>query len=942
MNSKNVLKGSIISAVVMTAVFAFAGIASASTSTADFESFSAGSVNGQQNWTSGSNDQAIVDSSTYGFAAASPLGSGVRGIALRVSNEFGTGGFGDQIFAAPISDSVGETSATAAAFAVGTKTNHFEAQFDIASTLPTVQSGLTLSVSPDRGDGSRMSYLRFEDQADGIHVIFSDVTDAGPLPTVATFNMNDIATIDRGTHTIKMTLDTVDGASNDVVQVFIDGVLKKTGTSWENYYRYDAEASAEQSPRIVKTLIIRSNSATGVTGNGFLFDNFSISNSTTVAPATVYVNGSYSSTIGASTTDGHTVGVDAFTTLEAAVKAVAANGTVKVYPGNYNLVKDDTTVLEGQTGWYLALTKNGVTLQGVDAAGTPITDAANVAANIYSTQPTANGAWATQNLITVFADNVTIKGLRVMNKLSPNKGIEVLGNNFTAQYNEFAPIPVSILPSAANYSDPDGSTGNDISKYGSGVYFNNNSATAARTGTVTNNLFTNSGVTFDSFGSNWTVAVNNNTFTGNKIWSDATGATYYSAIGATTWVNQPDFTGSTVDMHQNKFLSMATDQVILKIKSGMTGTFKADDNYWGNTTGPTAANISGSVINVSPWYSDAAMTGLGFTTTSPSPSSTTATTGSSNTDSSTTSNGTTVTADVPANTTVTGSNTWDGTIEPVTVVTTQGVPPSSNSTQTSTVLSIEVGSPTSQLTLSNAAKLTFVGQAGKLIAWSFNGLTTPITTSCSSIGVTDQATANANLAAGADCKADVAGDLVVWTKHFTVFSVYTETAASVSSGGGGGGGGGNGPVAGSTGTAPLTGATTGTTGGTTGTVSTGNGGQVLGASTYNFTTNLTIGSKGADVNALQQILIDAGYLKISSTTGFYGSLTASAVKMWQKAHGISQTGTVGPLTRAALNAGTTTTMTDAQRTALVASLTAQLTTLQAQLAALIAAKAATH
>ena len=33
-----------------------------------------------------------------------------------------------------------------------------------------------------------MSYLRFEDQSDGVHVFFDDVTDPGPLGTAASFN----------------------------------------------------------------------------------------------------------------------------------------------------------------------------------------------------------------------------------------------------------------------------------------------------------------------------------------------------------------------------------------------------------------------------------------------------------------------------------------------------------------------------------------------------------------------------------------------------------------------------------------------------------------------------------------------------------------------------------------------------------------------------------
>jgi hypothetical protein len=61
-------------------------------------------------------------------------------------------------------------------FSEGTRQNIFETQFDIASTKPSEQQpGLFMSVSPDRGDGSRMSYLGFEDVASGVNVIFYDV-----------------------------------------------------------------------------------------------------------------------------------------------------------------------------------------------------------------------------------------------------------------------------------------------------------------------------------------------------------------------------------------------------------------------------------------------------------------------------------------------------------------------------------------------------------------------------------------------------------------------------------------------------------------------------------------------------------------------------------------------------------------------------------------------
>jgi peptidoglycan hydrolase-like protein with peptidoglycan-binding domain len=110
---------------------------------------------------------------------------------------------------------------------------------------------------------------------------------------------------------------------------------------------------------------------------------------------------------------------------------------------------------------------------------------------------------------------------------------------------------------------------------------------------------------------------------------------------------------------------------------------------------------------------------------------------------------------------------------------------------------------------------------------------------------------------------------------------------------------------------------------------------VLGASSYFFTKNLNIGATGTDVTELQNLLARLGFYH-GAVTGYFGSATAAALRAFQAAHGISQTGTVGPLTRAALNQGTdtaaaTSTPAAASLQALIASLLAQVAALQAQL-----------
>ena len=218
-------------AIAVTAALVLAPAASAdSLGPIDFESpaYSTGNVNGQNGWSkTGSYDSEVA--SVGGFGAAAGYGFGAQ--ALRISNAVTSGAFGDQTFSPGLSEPAGEAAPR----------THFEASFKIGTTEATEQSGLALSVSPDDGDGSRMSYLRFEDQADGVHVIFDDTTDAR-FGDEAEFNETDIATLSRGaSHTIRFSIDFLPGPANDVVKIYIDGALAITGTTWEDYYRYDPE-----------------------------------------------------------------------------------------------------------------------------------------------------------------------------------------------------------------------------------------------------------------------------------------------------------------------------------------------------------------------------------------------------------------------------------------------------------------------------------------------------------------------------------------------------------------------------------------------------------------------------------------------------------------------------------------------------------------------------
>lgn len=77
-------------------------------------------------------------------------------------------------------------------------------------------------------------------------------------------------------------------------------------------------------------------------------------------------------------------------------------------------------------------------------------------------------------------------------------------------------------------------------------------------------------------------------------------------------------------------------------------------------------------------------------------------------------------------------------------------------------------------------------------------------------------------------------------------------------------------------------------------------GSVVNISKYNFVNDLTIGATGADVVALQNYLIDKGFLVITPgvAKGYFGPLTQAAVAKWQAANGITPAaGYFGPKSR---------------------------------------------
>jgi hypothetical protein len=260
-------------------VLAACGATLASTARADsigpisFEppAYVVGDINGQMGWTKLNPAFDVKVATVSAFPAAAKYHFGQQ--ALRLSDAVTSGSFGDQTFSPGLTQPAGESPLK----------TRFRSSFSIGTALATEQSGLHMSVSPDNGSGARISYLRFEDHSDGVHVFFSDVDNSGPIGHVSDFSDTDIATLSRSKdHKIRFSITFKSGPGNDVVRIYIDGHKKTTGTTWENYYRYDPEAAGNGNMVSPVSKMLFRESGTPNLGNlnkGFLVDGLSLSSS---------------------------------------------------------------------------------------------------------------------------------------------------------------------------------------------------------------------------------------------------------------------------------------------------------------------------------------------------------------------------------------------------------------------------------------------------------------------------------------------------------------------------------------------------------------------------------------------------------------------------------------------------------------------------------------
>jgi len=141
------------------------------------------------------------------------------------------------------------------------------------------------------------------------------------------------------------------------------------------------------------------------------------------------------------------------------------------------------------------------------------------------------------------------------------------------------------------------------------------------------------------------------------------------------------------------------------------------------------------------------------------------------------------------------STTWDGKLFMPKSIENPLVAASQNAT-VSIKGAVEIGLQDAKIVLSKAARILFRNLSGNLAGFARAGSFSRIEDRCSA----DSQTSADALAPEGHCKIDVGNDLVIWTKHFTTFSVFSESFSNTDSnqntGGSGGGGGSiaNGPI----------------------------------------------------------------------------------------------------------------------------------------------------
>ena len=270
-------------AIVCAAVAAFgisASFAGATvTYSTNFDSMSLGSINGQEGWqvTNPSFDQEVISGAAH---------SGTQ--MYNSTNTYTTGSFGDQPFSAPLpgGNAAGESTVSGVTGNTATYSVWFKAG-------TTSQDNSAISISLSDVGGSRINYVSLDNSnAGGVLLTVYDTTSNG-FGNTADFNPSSLGNVDRTSwHQLLVTSVFNDGPNNEVVQYYVDGSLKATIGSWEDYYRDDPEQAGNGNQLFAVDRVLFREGGTAQSGvAGFNFDDFSLTNATVPEPSYLGVAG---------------------------------------------------------------------------------------------------------------------------------------------------------------------------------------------------------------------------------------------------------------------------------------------------------------------------------------------------------------------------------------------------------------------------------------------------------------------------------------------------------------------------------------------------------------------------------------------------------------------------------------------------------------------------
>ena len=270
----------------------------------------AGTVDGQNGWTT---RDAFTSSTTVGKWDQQVMqvndANGSRKV-FRMSNALASSTYSSQVFSAVSGQVAGESNAalwndrgtvgsspTSPQFGAYAAANTITSSLSFRSATGAAQAGLGLTWSFSAKQSSvRMSYLRVEDNGStGFNLIYSDPGANGAFSPGYPFITIASGLSYTQLHTIDMGITFVDGVSNvggqifgnDIFTIRLNGSTIYTGTTWEAYY-YNNERITAGTPRLqaVDSVLFRvsGSNTPGVSGGGFYFEDFSISNSAVPAP----------------------------------------------------------------------------------------------------------------------------------------------------------------------------------------------------------------------------------------------------------------------------------------------------------------------------------------------------------------------------------------------------------------------------------------------------------------------------------------------------------------------------------------------------------------------------------------------------------------------------------------------------------------------------------